>query len=148
MIPSSSFSLLTTNEEISFNLSSLYKALRPGGRFLFEVETPLNCEEYQNIWAVSSVDKSDGSKIVLSTSTHFNPTTQIQSTLCRYELWQCNQVIATEVEDFRLRLHNPIEIEIMLKEAGFKLIKRRTPYVQETPNDLLPIILYEYEKEI
>ncbi len=84
MIPSSSFCLLTTDQEISLTLSCLHKALKPGGRFLFEIETPLNAEEYQDIWLATSIDKPDGSKLVLSTSSHFNPITQIQTTLCRY----------------------------------------------------------------
>lgn len=121
-IPSSSFCLLTTHDEIAQALKFISNRLKPGGKFVFEIETLKALGESQGIWKGRWINKPDGSKIVINTLSQFDSTTRIETVLCRYELWEDNVISCTEVEDFRLRLYEPLEIELLLEKYGLKIV--------------------------
>lgn len=118
-IPSGSFSLLTEPQAALQNIS---KWLAPNGKFVFDVET---ISESQEVWKGNWIDKPDGSKLVLNTFSKFDPKTSINTTLCRYELWENNQITKTEVEDFRLRLYKLDELDKTLQNHGFKILNKK-----------------------
>lgn len=149
-IPSSSFCLLTTPSQIANALSFIAKRLNPGGKFVFEIETLWAVDEGQGIWNGKWVDKPDGSKIVLSTLNQFDAQTNIQTVLCRYELWENNAVTRTEVEDFRMRFYEPSEIEYLLQQHGFKVVGKWQiePYEGFEADESSAFIQYECIKGI
>lgn len=149
IIPSSSFCLLTTPMQIENALTFIAKRLKPNGKFIFEIETLWAVDESQGVWSGKWVDKANGSKIVLNTLTQFDPTTSIETVLCRYELWEDNAITQTEVEDFRLKFYEPSEIEALLDRYGLKVIGRWQiePYDGTEAEDSSAFIQYECVKK-
>lgn len=121
-IPSGSFCLLTTPHQAVEALDFIFKHLKPGGKFVFEIDTLKGVGTHEGIWKGSWVSRSDGSKIALNTLSRFDPISQIETTLCRYELWEENKITRTEVEDFRLRLYDPLEIGRLLGQHGLEML--------------------------
>lgn len=146
MIPTSSFCLLTTKEAASTALKLMAKHLAEGGKLVFEVDTPRCVNTPQGIWKGGWVNKSDGSKIVLSTFSRFNVESRVDETLCRYELWHNNIVTKTEAEDFRVRLYEMQEIEALLKENNLRVVDRWLPDAKIAPDDQSETVLYECVK--
>jgi len=119
--------------------------LKHGGKFVFEIETLKAIGEPQGIWKGSCVNKPDGSKIVINTLSRFDTTSRVETVLCRYELWEENMISRTEVEDFRLRLYEPLEIEQLLEQHSLKIIGKwqAEPYSRVEASDTSAVILYE-----
>lgn len=148
-IPSCSFCLLTMHDEIIQALKFVSNRLKPGGKFVFEIETLKAKGESQGIWKGKWVNKPDGSKIVINTLSQFDSTTQIETVLCRYELWEENVISCTEVEDFRLRLYEPLEMELLLEQYGLKIVGKwqAEPYSNIKADESSAVILYECVKD-
>lgn len=144
-IPSGSFCLLTTPLQISQALKLVSSWLTLEGKFVFEIETLKAIDAPQGVWKGSWINKPDGSQIVINTLSRFDEVSSIQTVLCRYELWEQNAISRTEVEDFRLRLYKPGEIEQLLKQQGLKVIGRwqAEPHVRQNANEDAAVILYE-----
>ena len=144
-IPSGSFCLLTTWEQAREALKLIASRLKVGGKFVFEVETLRAINQSQGIWRGKWVSRPDGAKIVMSTLSHFDAASQVETTLCRYELWEKNAISCIEVEDFRLKLYEPKEIELLLSEHGFKIMGKwqAEPYSNKEANENASVILYE-----
>lgn len=149
IIPSGSFCLLTTFEEIQFALTFIYDRLKKGGKFVFDVETLKAVGDSQGVWKGNWVSRADGAKIVISSISRFNPLLKIETVMCRYELWEENAIVQTEVEDFRLRLYEPAELEQLLKQHGLTVIGKwqAEPYVRKNAHDTDAVITYECMKE-
>jgi hypothetical protein len=144
-IPSGSFCLLTTPKQISQALKFIAEHLKPGGKFVFEILTLKAVGESQGLWKSNWVNKPNGSKIVINTFSKFDVSNSIQTTLCRYELWEENAITQTEVEDFRLRLYESAEMEPLLVQHGLKILAKwqAEPYLQIEPTNSAVAILYE-----
>jgi SAM-dependent methyltransferase len=145
IIPSGSFCLLTSSEDVEDSLKVIYNALQPGAKFVFEIEMEsLLSEEKKHcqFWCGRWVKKADGSLIVLSTLLHYDEKTQIETTLCKYEHVQKNQIIQTEVEEYCLKLYKHREIETQLAKAGFSDIKITKPYdwIESEPSDPTAVV--------
>lgn len=148
IIPSSSFCLLTSIEQINTALTFISNRLKPGGKFVFEIETLWAVEEKQGEWQGKWVNRANGSKIVLNTLTQFNPNTSIQTALCRYELWENNAITQIEVEDFQMKMYDPAEIEDLLKQHGLTIVGiwQADPYDGSEADDSSLFIQYECMK--
>ncbi len=121
-IPSGSFCLLTTLQQVTKALTVISNLLTPSGKFVFEIETLHAKCEPQGVWQGNFVNKPDGSKIVLNILSRFDPASKVQTTLCRYEVWEKNTIALQEVEDFRLKLYEYQEIDELLKQYGFQIL--------------------------
>src|SRR5262249_6983981 len=99
----------------------------------------------QGCWKGRWVNKEDGSKIVINTLSSFDELSRVETVLCRYELWEKNYITQTEVEDFRLRLYEPLEIEQLLAQENLKVVGKwqAEPYIRVEANDTNSVILYE-----
>lgn len=144
-IPSSSFCLLTDPKEATQALNFISSRLAPGGKFVFEIETIAAIGQSQNSWKGRWVNREDGSKIVINTLSNFDAPSRIETTLCRYELWEKNHIIQIEVEDFKLKLYEPQEVEKLLTKEGLKVVGKwqAEPYIKEEATDTNPVVLYE-----
>lgn len=144
-IPSGSFCLLTKPKQIVQALQFISNRLKSGGKFVFEIETLKAISEPQGIWKGKWLNKPDGSNIVINTLSRFDATTQVETSLCRYELWEKNALSQVEVEDFSLRLYEPAEIEHLLGQHGLKIMGKwkAEPHSRMQASNTDPVILYE-----
>jgi SAM-dependent methyltransferase len=145
-IPSGSFCLLVDPIKASLALKVIFDSLAMGGKFIFEVETLKAINDQQGIWQTRWLDKPDGSLLVGSFTSRFDAKSRIETTLCRYELWQNNSIVQMEVEDFRLKLYELNELEDLLKKSGFQIEERYIPYTTQKADEKAPEILYECRK--
>lgn len=145
-IPSGSFCLLTEKVQINAALNTVHRSLSSKGRFVFEIDTIRSINTPQEVWKGHWIDKPDGSKLVLNTFSRFEPLSQINIILCKYELWEENSITKVEVEDFRVKLYEEDEMEELLKHHGFKMIGKYLPYTSEKPSNQAETILYVCEK--
>jgi len=145
IIPGSSFCLLTDPKQAVQALKFVSNRLAPKGKFVFEIETMAAIDPSQDSWKGKWVNREDGSRIVLNTLSYFDKLSRIETVLCRYELWEKNHIVQTEVEDFRLKLYEPAEIEQLLAQENLKIIGRwqADPYIRTEANNTNPVILYE-----
>jgi hypothetical protein len=144
-IPSSSFCLLTDPKQAIQALNFVSRRLASEGKFVFEVETTKAVSQSQGCWKGRWVSREDGSKIVINTLSCFDELSRIETILCRYELWEKNRITQTDVEDFRLKLYEPLEIEYLLAQANLKFVGKwqAEPYIKVEANDNVHVILYE-----
>lgn len=147
-IPSSSFCLLTDPKQAMRALNFISSRLAPGGKFVFEIETIAAIGQSQSSWKGRWVNREDGSKIVINTISNFDAPSHIETILCRYELWEKNHITQTEVEDFKLRLYETKEIELLLAQENLRIVGKwqAEPYIRTEADDTNPVILYECVK--
>lgn len=148
-IPSGSFGHLITQEQVNRALKFIVDRLNPGGKFVFEIETLKSVRAPQGIWKGRWVNKPNGSKIVLSILSQFDPVSRVDIGLFRYELWETNTISTTEVEEYKVRYYEPIEIENLLHQHGLKTIGKwqAEPHTMIEASDSDPVILYECIRE-
>lgn len=139
---------MTDLKQVSRALQLISNWLTSDGKFVFEVETLKAAGIQQGVWKGSWVTKPDGSQIVLNTLSRLDAASGIETTLCRYELWERNTITLVEVENFRLKLYESSEIEHLLHQYGFKVIGRRQaePYKKEEADVDVSVIMYECKK--
>lgn len=145
-IPSGSFGLITDKEQTLLCLKKFYDHLLPGGKLVIEVETIYAAPKNLNIWHGRIADKSDGAKIILNSLPSYDPATQILRSLQRYELLHQQQILQTEIEDFRVRLFQHEELDNWLEDVGFKDISRLKVYGLAEPDEQDESIIYEAVK--
>ncbi len=146
-IPSGSFGHLITSEQVNLALTFIADRLKHGGKFVVEIETLKAIREPQGVGRGRWVTRSDGSKIVINILSRFDPMTHVETGLFRYELWEENLILRTEVEDYHVRHYEPVEIEKLLEQHNLKIIGKwqAEPHSRiEASND--DVILYECVK--
>lgn len=144
-IPSSSFCLLIDPHTVHRALEKIHALLDDHGKFIFEVETIHASEGQEGVWQARWIDKPDGSILVGNFATRFNPLTHIETVLSRYELWKNNEIVQTEVEDFRIRLYETDGIDALLEKQGFQIKRKSVPYT--SPKGENKALLYECVKK-
>lgn len=144
-IPSGSFGHLITSEQVNQALKFVAERLKPGGKFVVEIETLKSVREPQDVWRGRWVAKPNGSKIVINILSRFDPITRVETGLFRYELWEENAISRTEVEDYHVRHYEPAEIGKLLEEHDLKIIGKwqAEPHTRIKANDDDAVILYE-----
>lgn len=143
-IPSSSFCLLTDPLAVHKALEKIYTLLDQEGKFIFEVETIHAAEEGVGGWHARWIELPDRSLLVGNFATRFNPQNHIETVLCRYELWENNAIVATEVENFQVRLYETDGIDALLEEQGFVIRRKSVPYTSSKGEN--KALLYECVK--
>lgn len=146
-IPSGSFCLLT-GSQAELALKVLFDSLAEGGKFIVEIETIHAAQVYQGVWRSRWIDKPDGSLLVGNFASRFNDQSRIETSLCRYELWQNNTIVQTEVEVLQLQLYETDEIENLLRQAGFEVEQKCISYSGQKPEMNAPAVLYECIKPL
>ncbi len=123
-IPSGSFALITDVNAAKTCLKILKNHLRKNGRLVLEMETIFAAPPTLDPVESELILRPDGKKLNLVTRP-FAMEDGVAKVLCHYNLWdEDNQIIATEQEDFKIRLYTQQEFEELLKQAGFKNITK------------------------
>ncbi len=124
VIPLSSFNLISDRVAAKKSLQALYKSLKHGGRFVFELMMISAFDSIETqIQNVSEELLSDGKKIQLTTI-HEPAVDGVSKTVCQYALVSGADVLQVETETYTLRFYCPDEMENLLVEIGFCNIKK------------------------
>lgn len=145
-IPSASFCLLVDLVDVQQALRKIFECLANNGKFIFEIETLKAVREPQGIWSGRWIKKDDGSLFLHNRIFHFDTVTNIETRLCRKELWENNRIVQTEVEEFRLHLYVHNELDEILEGIGFKIKNKFIPYTRTQADENAQMILYECVK--
>lgn len=143
-IPDGSFNLIINIEEIKLCLNKIYEHLEDNGRFVFELVTLKYAKQIEiGTTNNSNAIRPDGKHIYKWV--HILPFEgQIANTKSYCELHDKGKVLKIEMEDTRLFLHNPNDIELWLKEIGFRDIKRLKAFDRTQMASIDdPIIVFE-----
>lgn len=143
-IPSGSFGLITESDEISKTLKSFYNHLDNGGVLVFEVETKHAVPEL-GVWRGSKWLRPDGKMILLSSCSSIDG--DICSSVAKYELIDKNQVLQTEIEEYKIKIYEPRSLLGLLKSIGFSDVKILKAFDRSNgPTDSDESIVYECRK--
>lgn len=122
VIPSGTFLLMTENEEIQSALQNFYQHLLPEGLLIFDLFLQPDFQVGRTQIREFKVD--DREKITLTmTESAIDHLNQVTTTYHRYEVWRDHQLQETELECFKLKWLGLQEIELLLKNSGFKTVK-------------------------
>jgi SAM-dependent methyltransferase len=119
-IPSGSFCLIIDPDEVKAALETFYNHLSENGILLFEAET-LKSVPTLGVWHGSFWQRPDGKRILLSSCSSMED--NVLTSIGKYELIENNTILHTEVEELKVRIYQPDELTLILKEAGFKGVK-------------------------
>ncbi len=123
-IPAGSFGLITHLEQVRESLKRLFAALEPGGKLVLTIELVTKTQsEFLGTWGGRWLKRPDGSLLVLSALTTYDAMTQVYKSLDRYEVFQDNKLLETELEELNLRSYQKGELEQLLTETGFADIR-------------------------
>jgi len=143
-IPSGSFGLITEPCEISKTLKSFYNHLGDSGVLVFEVETKHAIPEL-GVWRGSKWLRPDGKMILLSSCASMDG--DICSSVAKYELIDKNQVLQTEVEEYKIKIYEPGSLLELLKSIGFRDVKTLKAFDRSnSPSDSDESVVYECRK--
>lgn len=121
-IPSGSFCLITDLEVVKNALKIIYEHLVDNGLFVFEVETVSAVSKELGLWRGSRWVRADGKMILLSSFAVLNE--DLCYSIGKYELINENQVIATEVEEYKIRIYDDPNLLLeLLKTIGFNDVR-------------------------
>lgn len=145
-IPSGSFGLIIDIEVIKQSLKVIYHHLKEGGVFVFETETSNAVPKELGIWRGSRWHHADGQTILLS------QLALLEESLCysigKYELIEANQLIKTEIEEYKIRLYDdPSLLLDLLQDTGFREVRLLKAFDRTaSPDRQDETILYECRK--
>lgn len=145
-IPCGSFCLITEMQAIKKSLDTIYTHLKKDGLFVFEVETLNSVPKELGLWRGSKWQRADGKFILLS------QLAMLEGTLCysigKYELVDGNQIIQSEIEEYKIRIYNePSFLLDLLSETGFNEIRLIKTFDRtSSPEDCDESIIYECRK--
>lgn len=143
-IPSGSFCLIIDLGAVKSALKTLYDHLSDDGVLLFEVET-FKAVPQLDVWRGSTWHKPNGKMIILSQLATFDGA--VCNSICKYELAENNSIIHTEIEELKVRIHDLNELGIMLKDCGFKSVRKIKAFDRNAlPDENDEAIVYECKK--
>jgi SAM-dependent methyltransferase len=135
-IPSGSFGLLIEDDVVRASLARVWQVLAPGGTFLVEAERLRpSPPETSGTWGGRWVERPDGSRLILSWLTQYSGAANVSTAVHRYELVKDGRLLATELEDFRVRSYESAEFDGLLQQAGFREIALFKPYERTLPDE-------------
>jgi len=145
-IPSGSFGLIIDLDSAQAALTSFYKYLSDQGTLVFEVETLNEASSDFGAWRRDVWVRDDGKSIVANFQA-LKPLNNVVSTTCKYDLVENEQIICSEVEDFKVRLYDHDQILQMIQRAGFTRIRRCKAFDRFSSPDLTDdVVVYECRK--
>ena len=144
-IPSGSISLFTNMDICKNILKKVKELLKPGGKFVFAVDTVFNrCADNNDYRASVSVKTKEGFDLVLKGKNYYDEQSQTQFSPSIYELYSGAELMQSETMDFQTHLYRYGEMEQYLKECGFKNILTYSTYQKEIAiNGECEMFIYE-----
>jgi hypothetical protein len=146
-IPSSSICLLIDPAQVRESLNHIHASLLPEAKLVLEIER-LKPESKDSSWPWGGrwVERSDGTKLIISWLGYYKADKRISYNIHRYELVKDGQLLEIEFEDFNLRYYDPEEFRGLLITAGFTEIKTFKAYSFHEPDESDETIVFECVK--
>lgn len=146
-VPYGSWGLIIDQEISKKCLSIMYQHLRPGGKFIIEIETVTSAPQESGFWQSAQCKRDDDSIIELNALICYEKESQIFTSHCRYDLITQGKIVETEKEVFQQYLYQFDEMDGMLAEAGFSSIKKYQDHHHTSATDRnAPLLIYECTK--
>ena len=144
-IYSGSVSLFTDMALCKSILRKLKELLKPGGKFVFAVDTVANrCSDDDNYKTSISVKTEAGFDLILKTKNRYDEASQTQFSPGIYELHNGSELLQSEPMDFQTHLYRFGEMEQLLKEIGFRHITTYSSFQKEIAvDDKCDMFLFE-----
>jgi SAM-dependent methyltransferase len=142
-IPDTSFAIFTDLSHVKKCLQKIYALLQDKGVFVFSIQTIHARWGEIGVWTQKKYKKPDGDFIV-ENSLPLPIENSLSTLILRYELMHKDKIIKTETERYQIRLYHPGEMDALLKEVGFRKIKRMKEHnrtIAPSPED--EVIVYE-----
>lgn len=139
-IASSSFSLFTSDSQITEALKKISQLLSSDGIFVFGVESiHTDVETIENYRERCREKTEEGYDLVLKIKQHLDYETSVLHMPNLYELYDAQQLLQTENMDFRIRLYEDNELDKYLIENGFEILEKYNTYNKtiDTSSDLI-----------
>ncbi len=125
VMPTGSFMLLDDGVKV---LKNFYSALKEGGRLIFDVSLPSDFTAGEISTTIIHTSEEEGI-LLESRNLEHNFVEQYTRTLLKYEKYSKGELIETELQNFVLYYYGLRELELILKELGFKDISISADYV-------------------
>lgn len=135
-IPSGSIGLFTDMEQCRRILEKMRTLLKPGGRFVFAVDTVLDrAPEDDDYREQARVKTKEGFDLVLKGKNHYDAAAQTQFSPSVYALYDGEVLLQEERMDFQTHLYRFGEMEEMLGECGFSNVVTYRSYQKDNAVD-------------
>lgn len=145
-IPDTSLCFFSELDHIKKVLQKLYSLLLPRGKLVFDAQTPYARWGQIGIWSGSAYKNSDGNMLVES-MLPLKIENSVSPLLLRYELIVGSEIVKTEMELYPARLYTPQQMGDLLKEVGFRKIKKIKAYDRKNKPSFDDVaIVYECTK--
>ena len=144
-ISSGSVSLFTDMEMCRKILQKMKGLLKKDGRFVFAVDTVADkCPDDSDYHTSISVKTKEGFDFVLKAKNFYDEKTHTQFSPSIYELYDGMELLQKEEMDFQTHLYELGEMELYLKDIGFKKINVYSSYDKViAENNQTEMFLYE-----
>lgn len=139
-IASSSFSLITSETQISEALKKIRKLLAKDGIFVFGVESIYtDIEEIPNYKERCREKTKEGYDLVLKIKQCLDCDSFVLHMPNLYELYDGEKLLQTENMDFRIKLYKNDELDEYLVENGFEILEKYNTYdkKKDSSSDLI-----------
>lgn len=146
IIPTSTFCLFPTEEVALEVLKNCFRHLVPGGRLILDLDLPFYPELGELTTTVHPLSETSGitleSKMVEIDWLHQHTVSHL-----KYEKWTNGALIATELQELRLRWYGLTEFQLLLQGTGFEKISLSADYeFKERPTSSNQTITFECHK--
>lgn len=141
-VPNGSINLLVGPDEAGRAFAIFYKHLMPDGRLAFdlEVEPIRDPNALLEPW-VGEVSRARGGRSIRLTTMAVEGASDVETSLCRYEVMHGDHVEETESEMFRLRYFTRTATSEWLQRAGFREVRFLRPNSEEVaPEGFGPVV--------
>jgi SAM-dependent methyltransferase len=128
IVPAGSIDLVIGAEQQLGVFRRIRRALRPGGRLVFDGSARRAEADWDGNWGGRWVATPDGGKLIISWLSRYRAATGVVESVHRYEHVVGSRVAATEMEDFRLMTMSIAERDGLLREAGFGEVRHWKPH--------------------
>ncbi|MGL5836725.1 MAG: class I SAM-dependent methyltransferase [Waterburya sp.] len=131
-----SFMLLGSRTAAIAALQTFARHLEPNGRIFVDLGLPIDSFKTEGtLTQRKPVQCSDGSVIVMQTSSRIDWVEQVEHTFIRYEKWKDGKLIDTELQHLPLHWFGREEFRMCLREQGYTDITLCANYKDElTPS--------------
>lgn len=125
IIPDGTIALIVTKEDIKTVFTNIKKHLQPGGKLIFDMETPYkakNLEQKNGIWTGSWIQNGKNNVFDERLIIHYDPNTHIRKSLLVIEKYVDGVLVGSEANQGIMRFHERMEIVKLLRIVGFENI--------------------------
>lgn len=131
VMPTGSFCLIEDSEKL---LANFYKALKAGGRLIFDLIYPEDFHVNQEDTYILELGEGDG-LVLNSKNLEIDYIKQFTTSFLRYEHWREGNLVDTELQKFTIYWKSLGEIKMLMEKLGFRNISMVYGYDPEAGSE-------------